>query len=150
MMKVEEIPLNIRGNFNYFFRTLYLQKIPVIYFVESSPVSERTVRFLPNLKEESRRYIDKRDKSQRKTYIWGGGGIWTTRIVLGTKKEIIAPVRLDKSIGKLVEEVKQNAFTLATAFENSYPHCKIEPLVGESLLHAAKAMLTGGGISHFF
>lgn len=150
MMKVEEIPLNIRGNFNYFFRTLYLQKIPVIYFVESSPVSERTVRFLPNLKEDSRKYIAKKDKSRRKTYLWGGGGIWTTRIVLGTKKEMIAPVRLDQSIGKLVEEVKQNAFTLATAFENSYPHCKIEPLMGESLLHATKALLTGGGVSYFF
>lgn len=150
MMKVEEIPLSIRGSFNYFFRTLYLQKIPVIYFVESSPVSERTVRFLPNLKEDSRRSIAKKDKSRRKTYLWGGGGIWTTRIVLGTKKETLAPIRLDQSIGKLVEEVKQNAFTLATAFENSYPHCKIEPLVGESLLHATKAMLSGGGVSHFF
>ncbi|WXG41460.1 MAG: hypothetical protein WED07_11955 [Candidatus Freyarchaeum deiterrae] len=150
MMKVEEIPLSIRGSFNYFFRTLYLQKIPVTYFVESSPVSERTVRFLPNLEEDSRRSIAKRDKSRRKTYLWGGGGIWTTRIVLGTKKETIAPVRLDKSIGKLVEEVKQNAFTLATAFENSYPHCKIEPLLGESLLQATKAMLTGGGVSNFF
>jgi hypothetical protein len=150
MMKVEEIPLSIRGSFNYFFRTLYLQKIPVIYFVESSPVSERMVRFLPNLEEDSRRSIAKKDKSRRKTFLWGGGGIWTTRIVLGTKKETIAPIRLDQSIGKLVEEVKQNAFTLATAFENSYPHCKIEPLVGESLLHATKAMLTGGGVSHFF
>lgn len=150
MMKVEEIPLSIRGSFNYFFRTLYLQKIPVTYFVESSPVSERTVRFLPNLSEGSRKSISKKDKSRRKTYLWGGGGIWTTRIVLGTKKEIIAPVRLDQSIGKLVEEVKQNAFTLATAFENSYPHCKIEPLLGESLLQATKAMLTGGGVSYFF
>ncbi len=150
MMKVEEIPLSIRGSFNYFFRTLYLQKVPVIYFVESSPVSERTVRFLPNLEEGSRQSISKRDKSRRKTWLWGGGGVWTTRIVLGTKKEIIAPVRLDHSIGKLVEEVKMNAFSLATAFENSYPHCKIEPLVGESLLDATKAMLTGGGVSHFF
>jgi hypothetical protein len=150
MMKVEEIPLSIRGSFNYFFRTLYLQKIPVTYFVESSPVSERTVRFLPNLEEDSRKSISRKDKSRRKTYLWGGGGIWTTRIVLGTKKETIAPVKLDQSIGKLVEEVKQNAFTLATAFENSYPHCKIEPLLGESLLQATKAMLTGGGVSNFF
>ena len=150
MMRVEDIPLSIRGSFNYFFRTLYLQKVPVIYFVESSPVSERTVRFLPNLDEGSRRSITRRDKSRRKTWLWGGGGVWTTRIVLGTKKEIIAPVRLDHSIGKLIEEVKMNAFTLATAFENSYPHCKIEPLVGESLLDATKAMLTGGGVSHFF
>ncbi|MGQ9719734.1 MAG: hypothetical protein ACUVXA_00220 [Candidatus Jordarchaeum sp.] len=150
MMKLEEIPLSIRGSFNYFFRTLYLQKIPVIYFVEGSPVSERTVRFLPNLEEGSRRTIARRDTSRRKTWLWGEGGVWTTRIVLGTKKETIAPVRLDHSIGKLVEEVKMNAFTLATAFENSYPHCKIEPLVGESLLDATRAMLTGGAVSHFF
>ncbi|MHA1579885.1 MAG: hypothetical protein ACTSUQ_09690 [Candidatus Freyarchaeota archaeon] len=150
MMKVEEIPLSIRGSFNYFFRTLYLQKIPVVYFVESSPVSERTVRFLPNLEEGSRRSIARRDSSRRKTWLWGAGGVWTTRVVLGTKKEIIAPVRLDHSIGKLVEEVKANAFTLATAFENSYPHCRIEPLVGEALLEATKVMLTGGGVPHFF
>jgi hypothetical protein len=150
MMKVEEVPLSIRGSFNYFFRTLYLQKIPVIYFVEGSPVSERTVRFLPNLEESSRSSIARRDKSRRKTWLWGGGGVWTTRIVLGTKKEVIAPIRLDHSIGKLVDEVKMNAFSLATAFENSYPHCRIEPLLGESLLQATKVMLTGGGVSHFF
>ncbi|MEM2959320.1 MAG: hypothetical protein QW261_13565 [Candidatus Jordarchaeaceae archaeon] len=150
MMKVEEIPLNIRGDFKYFFRTLYLQKLPVIYFVESSPVSEKIVKYLPNLEEKSQRYLAQKDPSRRKTFLWGGGGIWTTRIVLGTKKEIIAPVRLDSSIKKLVEEVKMSAFSLATAFENSYPHCKIEPLVGESLLEATKAMLTGGGVSHFF
>nr|MDO8076503.1 hypothetical protein [Candidatus Freyarchaeota archaeon] len=150
MMKVEEIPLSIRGSFNNFFRTLYLQKIPVVYFVEGSPVSERTVSFLPNLEDTSRRYIQKLDKSRRKTFIWGGGGVWTARIVLGTKKEAIAPLRLDQSLVELVEEVKRNALSLAAAFENSYPHCRIEPLLGEALLEATKVMLTGGGVPHFF
>jgi hypothetical protein len=77
------------------------------------------------------------------------GGIWKTRLILGTRRDGTNMAHLGQQ-GELELLVNQDLQTLQNSFRTAYPHVRLQRLTGQQLEDAARSTLLGGSAPHFF
>ena len=127
LLKLRAVPLEIKGNFERFIRSLYQQRLPFYLLYVQSPIGQGAIQAAPTLEpntESSNEY-------------------WGARILLGVRRE-------GKRPEDLYRRLTADLFKVKTAFVSAYPHTILEPLAGEDLKKALSIPITGGGIPKRF
>ena len=142
-LEVVQVPIGVRGNFEGFIRSIYAEKIPIIYLYQHEPVEEEKIPHMVEISREARNAMRKMEKSELRNFILRLGGVWKAKILLITRSKALGVFRASKVAEQLAENVKSNIKKIEAVFTSVFPHCKVEILRGLELEEAIKCVLTG-------
>lgn len=149
LMVVDKLPVGIKGNMHAFIRAIYSAGIPLFYTLIHAPKSEIDIPRMPAISDRAQAALAQRDPSQVAAMAYRHGGIWKTRLLLGTRRNGPNMVGLG-SHGELEFLVNQDLQTLQNSFRTAYPHVRLQRLTGQKLEDAARSTLLVGSAPHFF
>lgn len=142
-LEVVQVPIGVRGNFEGFIRSIYAEKIPIIYFYQHEPIEEEKIPHITEISREARNAMRKMEKSELRNFISRLGGVWKAKILLITRSKALGLFRTSRVAEQLAENVKSNIKKIEAIFTSAFPHCKLEILRGLELEGAIRCVLTG-------
>jgi len=142
-LEVVQVPIGVRGNFEGFIRSIYAEKIPIIYFYQHEPIGEEKIPHMAEISREARNTMRKMEKSELRNFILRLGGVWKAKILLITRSKALGLFRTSRVAEQLAENVKSNIKKIEAIFASVFPHCKLEILRGLELEGAIRCVLTG-------
>ncbi len=149
LMVVDKLPVGIKGNMHAFIRAIYSAGIPLFYTLIHAPKSEVEIPQMPAISDRAQASLTQQGPSQVAAMAYRHGGIWKTRLLLGTRRNGPNNGDLD-SKGELEFLVNQDLQTLQNSFRTAYPHVRLQRLTGDKLEDAARSTLLVGSAPHFF
>lgn len=149
LVAVDKLPVGIRGNMSAFIRAIYSAGIPLFYTLLHAPIPEQELPGLGAIAEEAQTRLATMEPSQRAAFAWRRGGVWKTRLLLGTRREASA-MQNGVSQEVLEAQVRQDLQTLQIAFRTAYPHIRLRHLTGRELEDAIRSALLLGRPPSFF
>ena len=149
LMVVDKLPVGIKGNMHAFIRSVYSAGIPLFYSLIHAPKSEVDIPRMPAISDRAQASLAQRDTSQVAAMAHRHGGIWKTRLILGTRRDGTSTMRLGAH-AELEYKVNQDLQTLQNSFRTAYPHVRLQRLTGQKLEDAARSTLLVGSTPHFF
>lgn len=149
LLVVDKLPVGIRGNMSAFIRAVYSTGLPLFYTLLHAPVPEERLPQLGALSDKAQAALESYDPSQLASFAWHCGGVWKTRLLLGTRRD---SSNLDdgNSQGTLESQVRQDLQTLQMAFRTAYPHIRLRRLTNQELEDGIRSTLLLGKPPHFF
>lgn len=149
IMVVDKLPVGIRGNMHAFIRAIYSAGIPLFYTLLHAPIPDQELPGLGALSDRARTRLGAMEPSQLADAAWRWGGVWKTRLLLGTRRDAAA-LPGSAGAGTLEAQVRRDLETLQMAFRTAYPHVRLRRLVGRELEDAVRSTLLLGSSPHFF
>jgi hypothetical protein len=149
LLVVDKLPVGIRGNMSAFIRAIYSAGVPLFYTLIHAPVSEQKLPQLGALSDNAQSTLSSYDPSQLASFAWRCGGVWKTRLLLGTRRD---SSNLDDNISQemLETQVQQDLQALQIAFRTAYPHIRLRRLTSQELEDGVRSTLLLGKPPHFF
>lgn len=142
-LEVVQVPIGVRGNFEGFIRSIYAEKIPLIYLYQHEPIEEEKIPHMTEISCEARNIMRKMQENELRNFILRLGGVWKAKILLITRSKALGIFRTSKVAEQLAEKVKSNIKKIEAIFTGVFPHCKLEILKGLELEEAVRCVLTG-------
>jgi len=149
LVAVDRVPVGIRGNMSAFVRAVYSAGVPLFYTLLHAPIPEQGLPNLRAISEEAQAHLTTMEPSQLASFAWRRGGIWKTRLLLGTRREASA-IQNGFPEDVLEAQVRQDLQTLQIAFRTAYPHIRLRHLTGRELEDAVRSALLLGRPPSFF
>jgi hypothetical protein len=149
LLVVDKLPVGIKGNMHAFIRAIYSAGIPLFYTLIHAPKSELDILRMPAISDRAQTALAEQDASQVAAMAHRHGGVWKTRLLLGTRRNGPNMASLD-SQGELEFLVNQDLQTLQNSFRTAYPHVRLQRLTGQKLEDAARSTMLVGSAPHFF
>jgi len=142
-LEVVQVPIGVRGNFEGFIRSIYAEKIPLIYLYQHEPIEEKKIPYMTEVSPEARNIMRKMQESELRNFILRLGGVWKAKIILITRSKALGIFRTSKVAEQLAEKVKSNIKKIEAIFKGVFPHCKLKLLKDLELEEAVRCVLTG-------
>lgn len=149
LLVVDKIPKGIRGNMSAFIRAVYSADIPLFYALVHAPIPHQSLLTHNAITERAQSTLSTLDPSQQAAFAWRKGGLWKTRLLLGTRRDM-STLYDGPPDEVLVNQVQHDLQTLQIAFRTAYPHIRLRRLTGTELEDGIRSLLLQGKPPHFF
>jgi hypothetical protein len=149
MLVIDKVPVGIRGNMLAFIRAIYSAGVPLYYALVHAPISHQSLPYHGAISEKAQNTLTNLDSSQQAAFAWRKGGLWKTRLILGTRRDI-STLNGDYTTDVLTNQVQHDLQTLQIAFRTAYPHIRLRRLTGTELEDGIRSLLLQGKPPHFF
>lgn len=149
LIVIDKLPVGIRGNMSAFIRAIYSAGVPLFYSLVHAPISDQNLHEYGALSDEAQNTLTSLDPLQKSALSWRWGGVWKTRLLLGTRRDS-SQHNGNVEEENLVQQVKQDLQTLFIAFRTAYPHIRLRQLSGHELEDGIRSILLLGNPPHFF
>lgn len=149
LIVIDKLPIGIRGNMSAFIRAIYSAGVPLFYSLVHAPIPDHNLHEYEALSDNAQNTLASLDPPQRSDLSWQWGGVWKTRLLLGTRRDS-SQHNGNATEEKLVQQVQQDLQTLFIAFRTAYPHIRLQQLSGRELEDGIRSILLLGKPPHFF
>jgi len=140
-LELERIPIGVRGNFEFFIRSAYAEKIPLTYVFIQEPLDAADALRLPEIRENFGKILKRRNLLSENDSILSIGGIWKCRVLLFTRSEVKS--RNEEDLIRCIETVRERMAKIKSLFLSGFPHTKLRILRGADLQEAVSCIVRG-------
>ncbi len=149
LLVIDKVPVGIRGNMSAFIRAIYSAGVPLFYALLHAPVPSQSLPSHAALSNEAQNTLSNLDNTQQAAFTWRWGGMWKTRLLLGTRRD--SSISNDSVSEEVLENQTQHDLqTLQIAFRTAYPHIRLRRLTGSELEDGIRSLLLQGKPPNFF
>lgn len=139
-LELERIPIGVRGNFEFFIRSAYAERIPLVYVFIQEPLSPEEALREPELSDEYKEKLKRKMSEARESLLTSIGGVWRCRMLLLTRYET---GNSEKGLVECAERVRERVSKIKSLFLSGFPHTKLRVLRGEELREAVLCVVRG-------
>ncbi|MFX1540049.1 MAG: hypothetical protein ACFFBX_04645 [Promethearchaeota archaeon] len=149
LLVIDKVPVGIRGNMSAFIRAIYSAGVPLFYALLHAPVPSQSLASHAALSDAAQKRLGNLDNTQQAAFTWRWGGMWKTRLLLGTRRD--SSIHNDSVSEEVLENQTQHDIqTLQIAFRTAYPHIRLRRLTGSELEDGIRSLLLQGKPPNFF